>query len=242
MKFAIVDGEKRSPNKGVRGNCQYCGGQMVAKCGRFRMWHWAHMPRRDCDSWSGPETEWHRAWKGHFPADWQEVVHTDEYSGDRHIADVKTPHGLVIEFQHSVMDLEELVSREEFYRNMIWVVDGDRGSLDPSYFNLGLSWEPMRFRPLVHLVQWWGQSRLVHRWADASVPVYFDFGPEGLWRLLWFRHEDSVGAFSPLRKEWFVEACIDGGSIPFSFIPEDKQEDYLSQPRMVEFPLSDHAT
>ena len=117
MEFALVNGERRSPIKGHRGLCQYCGASMVAKCGRFKMWHWAHFPRSSCDPWWGRETEWHRGWKNRFPKDWREVVHIDKRTGEKHIADVATPRGLIIEFQHSPLDYDELVSREAFYQN-----------------------------------------------------------------------------------------------------------------------------
>ena len=69
---------------------------MVARCGEVRVRHWAHKGRRLCDPWWENETEWHRAWKDQFPADWQEVVCYAE-DGERHIADVKTHAGWVIE-------------------------------------------------------------------------------------------------------------------------------------------------
>ena len=72
------------------------------------------------------ETEWHRSWKNEFPEEWQEVVLIDETSGERHIADVQTEHGVVIEFQHSHIQRAERISREQFYKNMIWVVDASR--------------------------------------------------------------------------------------------------------------------
>ena len=49
--------------------------------------------RRFCDPWWENETEWHRAWKDQFPADWQEIVHHAE-DGEKHIADVKTDRWL----------------------------------------------------------------------------------------------------------------------------------------------------
>ena len=42
----------------------------------------------------------------------------------KHIADIKTDSGLVIELQHSSMSLEEMQSRENFYKKMIWIIDG----------------------------------------------------------------------------------------------------------------------
>jgi hypothetical protein len=81
---------------------------------------------RDCDTWAEKETDWHRAWKNNFPPECQEFVQHDEQSGEKHIADVRTPHGLVIEFQHSPLDPLERAARERFYGNMVWVVDGTR--------------------------------------------------------------------------------------------------------------------
>jgi competence protein CoiA len=96
---------------------------MLAKCGEILVWHWAHSPVRRCDPWWENETDWHRKWKDYFPHHWQEVVHFDE-NGEKHIADIKTHTGLVIELQHSSMNPEELRRREKFYGNMLWVVDG----------------------------------------------------------------------------------------------------------------------
>ncbi|MBH5371011.1 competence protein CoiA family protein [Bradyrhizobium glycinis] len=46
-----------------RGTCPVCTGEVIAKCGSYRVSHWAHRGIRDCDSWAERETEWHRAWK-----------------------------------------------------------------------------------------------------------------------------------------------------------------------------------
>ena len=228
MEFALVDGERKSPTKGKRGVCQYCSGEMVAKCGRMKMWHWAHKPKSSCDPWWGPETEWHRQWKEIFPESWREVVHIDEETGERHIADVKTPHGLVLEFQHSPLDRDERISREAFYENMIWIVDGRSGSLSLGNFSAGFSSEPIEYRPVVHLVKWWKRSGLLHGWAEAKCPVYIDFGWRGLWYFRDFSAEHDVGAFSPLEKEWLVEACQEGESIPQAWVEEGEEEAYIS--------------
>lgn len=44
--------------------------------------------------------------------------------GEIHRADIKTPTGIVIEVQHSAMTDEERLSREAFYCNLVWVLDG----------------------------------------------------------------------------------------------------------------------
>ena len=206
---------------------------MVAKCGRYVIWHWAHMPGSNCDPWYGPESEWHRDWKGRFPAVWREIVHIDERTGERHIADVKTPHGLVIEFQHSPIGDDELASRESFYQNMIWIVDGDGGTLNASTFNMGLSREPLSLHPLVHLVEWWSSSRLLHRWDEATAPVYIDFREKGLWRYCKWWPGRRIGAFSPLESDWLLQACNTGEPIPYAYVPQEEEE-YLSQPRLIE--------
>ena len=163
---------------------------MIAKCGQHIVWHWAHKSRRNCDPWQEPETEWHRSWKDCFPADWQEVVHTDPMTGERHIADIKSLHGLVIEIQNSPIHLEELKSRERFYKKMVWIVNGDRRgadgqpeTLDKSYFHFGRSSDPIRTDPLAFAVEWYGKSKLLHKWSEATRDVYFDFGDGLRWKL-----------------------------------------------------------
>lgn len=128
MRYAIIDGERTEASPGERGLCPGCENQVLAKCGPMVAWHWSHAPARHCDPWWENETDWHRTWKGYFPAEWQEVFHVDSETGERHIADVKTPAGMVLEFQHSPMELDELQSRESFYGDMLWVVDGARFS------------------------------------------------------------------------------------------------------------------
>ena len=113
MKFALAHGQRQEAQPNLSGECPGCGRPMVARCGEVRVRHWAHKGRRHCDPWWENETEWHRGWKDRFPADWQEIVHPDG-DGERHIADVKTGDGWVIEFQHSYIKPEERRSREAF--------------------------------------------------------------------------------------------------------------------------------
>ena len=82
-----------------------------------------------CDHRLENETQWHRDWKNGFPQEWQEVVRFAD-SGEKYIADVKTPSGLEIEFRNSSINPEEISSREQFYRHMIWIADGNRLIID----------------------------------------------------------------------------------------------------------------
>lgn len=199
MRYALVDGERAEAQPRARGVCQCCEGQTIAKCGKHVVWHWAHKRREDCDPWWESETEWHRSWKDRFPVEWQEVVHCDPESGEKHIADVKTPHGLVLEMQNSPIHPEEMRSREDFYSKLVWVVNGDRrgpdGSsqtLDRNYFNMGRSSHPISYDPLAFPVEWLGKSKLLHNWCKATADVYFDFGDGILWRLDSFEPDKIV--------------------------------------------------
>ena len=127
MRFALVNGQRRTAEKGLTGICPACGGPVLAKCGEKKSHHWAH--KRQCsDTWAtGKETDWHLGWKNCFPEAWQERILKDVQSGEKHIADILTEHNLVLEFQHSPIDPEERRAREYFYsqdgRRMVWVVD-----------------------------------------------------------------------------------------------------------------------
>lgn len=72
------------------------------------------------------ESAWHRNWKMAFPSAFREKTFFSEAQNCQHRADIYTPCGTTIEFQHSPISLAELRSREEFYPNLIWVVDGSK--------------------------------------------------------------------------------------------------------------------
>lgn len=176
MKFALVEGKKVEAYKGAKGVCPGCGKTLIARCGDQRVDHWSHKGIRNCDPWWENETEWHRAWKGNYPEEWQEFVFQDTKTGEKHIADVHTKHGLVVEFQHSHIDPKERISREKFYKNMIWVVDGTRLKNDYPRFLKGK--ESLFFTKTknnnIYIVEFPDDVFPVD-WLDSSVPVIFDF-------------------------------------------------------------------
>jgi competence protein CoiA len=177
MKFSLAKGQRQEAQPNLSGQCQSCGHPMVAKCGEVRIWHWAHQRSRVCDHWWENETEWHRAWKGQFPDNWQEVVHPAE-NGMKHIADVKTERGWVIEFQHSYIKPEERRSRDAFYPKLVWVVDGTRRKRDGNQFLEALN-NGARFveeLPIVKVRS--DECALLREWAGSNAPVFFDFGTE----------------------------------------------------------------
>lgn len=111
-------------------------------------------------------------------------------SGEMHIADVKTIKDWVIEFQHSPLAPEERQARNDFYKKLVWVVNGMRRKKDKSKFFDSLrevasvtdQQSPVRriFKIL------WDDCALFRDWSESSSPVFFDFGKEEpmLWCLL----------------------------------------------------------
>ena len=128
MQLALVNSERREAFASGNGQCPTCGAAMIAKCGPRILHHWAHAGRRNCDPWWENETEWHRDWKNLFPQDCREISHAAP-DGEIHRADIRTRTGIYIEVQHSAMTDSERISREAFYKNLVWVIDG-RGFRD----------------------------------------------------------------------------------------------------------------
>lgn len=198
MKFALVNEQRQESQPNLIGECPGCGNPMIARCGEVRVWHWAHRGCRHCDSWWENETKWHRDWKGQFPVDWQEIVHHAK-DGERHIADVKTDAGWVIEFQHSYIKPEERRSREEFYPKLIWVVDGLRRRRDKAGFQR--AWENP-YTPVAAnspgRVVWSDNGALLRDWVGGRAHVFFDLGSE---QVLWWLAPNP-------QNEWAIVARI----------------------------------
>ncbi len=132
MKFGLnqESRERVEPQPGLLAICPLCESELVAKCGDINVHHWAHKRQHSCDHWWEIETEWHRKWKNRFPKDWQEVIKLDEFTGEKHIADIFNAQlDLVIEFQNSPIDIREIQSREGFFKRMIWVVNAEKFQL-----------------------------------------------------------------------------------------------------------------
>lgn len=197
MRFAIFEQKRIEATQRAKGHCAGCDAELTSKCGVTRVWHWAHKGRYHCDKWWESETKWHRDWKVPFPTDWQEIGARSE-SGELHFADIKTPNGLVIEFQHSPIDIRERESREVFYGKMIWVLNGLRATGDGYTFSqhiqskkgryVGNIWT-VKFNPLV--------PRITQRWINSRKTVYLDFGEDHLWRIPvdqdgWGKHAEQI--------------------------------------------------
>lgn len=153
MQLALLNGQLSEPCINSVGICPICKEEVIAKCGIIKIWHWSHKQGTDCDTWSEPETEWHINWKSLFPKECREYVIAP------HRADVFYMNR-VIEFQHSAISPEELNARENFYKNMLWVVD-----ISSVEHNLTFQ-SPTYCR--------WRWKHKV--WEYAMMPVYFHLG------------------------------------------------------------------
>ncbi|MDH2292101.1 competence protein CoiA family protein [Cobetia sp. 14N.309.X.WAT.E.A4] len=180
-----------------------CNSDVIAKCGNFKVHHWAHKSKVHCDPWWDNESEWHRHWKSYFPVSNQEYIFTDTETGERHVADVFSSKGVVIEFQSYAISPQEMNARESFYKKMIWVVNGAKRQSDLFIFNQGLS-ASNSDDPCLHEITWFGRGKLFHKWIGSTKHVYFDFGGEYVWHLIKFNHGERKGLVKSYRKDKFV--------------------------------------
>lgn len=223
MHLAIVNGERTPPSPKLSGACPVCGDPMLAKCGTIRVHHWAHLGARVCDTWWERELAWHRDWKNHFPLAWQENIRFAA-NGEKHIADVRTEAGLVIEFQHSALSPIERVARETFYGNMVWVVDGTRLVRDLPRFKEN--------RDLLYGAGAKGvytchapEMLFPRNWITSASCVFFDFGPQAdepdvLWCLLPYRVFGKAVVVAMQRSHFVAHATQQAEVLPARAIAE----------------------
>jgi competence CoiA-like predicted nuclease len=140
---------------GIRSRCPLCHEVVIPKCGEIKIWHWAHKSIADCDPWYEPETEWHKAMKELFPPNCREVVIPP------HRADARTARGWVVEFQHSAISPQKIREREDFYGDMLWVLDARSWNVALHHIEDSLVWENRRAHP---------------SWAEAECPIILDIG------------------------------------------------------------------
>lgn len=185
------------------GFCPICGEEVIAKCGDIKIWHWAHKSGFECDSFGEPETKWHLEWKDNFPEERQEVIiekniiqtidKTKPFEElKKHVADVKTKNGLILEFQNSPISPKKIHEREWFYGNMIWILNGKTLAKNLIYYKKRFKWK------------WYPSS-----WDSAFKDIYIDEGDEFLYKL-----EDvgKLGEFTRFSKNAFI---IEHGGKPF---------------------------
>jgi competence protein CoiA len=213
MKYALVNGLKSEATKGAKGTCQSCESEMYAHCGQVYANHWKHKRKYKCDSWWESETSWHRAWKDHFPNDWQEIRHPDQNTGEVHIADVKTDGEWVLEFQHSVIKPEERASRGMFYPKLNWVIDvgSSPRKTDQKQLRRVIN-EGTKIISDFYLmkIDFPEECRLLREWCNRKDFVFFDcsgadnFKKQDFWMLFPVGKDGNVYV-TPISREHYIE-------------------------------------
>ncbi|MFN9112170.1 MAG: competence protein CoiA [Bacteroidota bacterium] len=221
MLYALVNNVKTIATKNSEGNCPLCGGIVFSKCGEINIHHWAHKPKENCDKWAKNETEWHKSWKEIFGKDQSEVVMIKE--NKRHIADVLTVTGVVIEFQNSNINSDEIEERNKFYgEKMLWVInlaevdqrnfityfvnDSDRqintyvGRCVFFYYEeYGKRWDAHNDKTIKFEWKYYRRT-----WSYVKKNLFFDFGNDYLfWVKNW--ESDGKGSGKWIHKRNFVE-------------------------------------
>lgn len=230
MLFANINGIKSQASPKAKAVCIFCNESMIAKCGKVKTWHWAHKSIDACDSWYEPETEWHRNWKLVFGKEHCEIILIKD--GKKHIADIKTVNGWVIELQNSKLSIDTMEARESFYGDeMIWIINGIKfkdnfktftpGTLnDNLYDDYSPEFEyyakihgfTPRYRPAgeanTDLHFEWKYSHSV--WREANRKIYIDFGKDNLFCIT-SRTENGQGSGFEISKTDFIKTH--GGNI-----------------------------
>jgi len=159
--------------------------------------------RSNCNSRWESEGPWHQNWKNHFPPEWQEVIHLAS-DGERHIADVKTGDGWVLEFQHSFLKPAERRSRDAAYSDLVWVVDALRRKRDLA--QLEKAWDrgrPVSGNQMLRRVDPDGCT-LLREWGGSPGTVFFDIGDDK--NLVWLLpRKPGAGIYMTLfAREMFI--------------------------------------
>jgi competence protein CoiA len=147
-------------------------------------------------------------------------IYPSTRGGEKHIADVKTESGVVLEFQHSHLHREERDARENFYPKMVWIVDGRRRKRDRARFFASLDAGIVVNREPRIVSVLWKEGALLRDWEASRVPVYFDFGdsepgdtPRFETPILWRLNPcgpNGMAYLSPVQKALFLHVHLEG--------------------------------
>jgi len=195
MLYANTSLGKEKAHPKQRGICPFCYNSVIAKCGKINIWHWAHEVNSDCDIWSDGETEWHLQWKREFPQSKIEVVLVR--GKEKHIADVQLDGGLVIEFQHSPLSVQDIQEREHFYGNMVWVFDISSSMKKEYYYDVEIHTARFNIRDKdgYKTFRWKHPKKSI---AYTTCPTYLDLGNGNLFHLKKMHKETPCGGWGYL--------------------------------------------
>ena len=183
MLFAILDDKKIEPIPNTHATCPFCEEKVLSRCGKIKVWHWAHFKGNSCDPWYEPETPWHRKWKLTFGKEFTEIKIIKENSW--HVADVLTKEKVVIELQNPPIQKDIIRRREEFYGDrMIWLINGIKfkesffiKDFDDKSHWWGLKHNNCKNREGKKIFKWEYPRK---SWEDARRHIFIDFHDETL--------------------------------------------------------------
>ena len=201
MNLANVNGKRCTAKPGLKGICLGCELPVIAKCGKIKQWHWSHKADSQCPLNKG-ETQWHRDWKNRFPTEAQEIFHLAE-NGERHFADVKTKNNWVLEFQHSPINDDELTARNDFYKQIAWVVHIYKKQ-ELKNFAAALERGIKLYNLPELLIVEKKLCRQIVNWSLGEKPIFFDLdGYQNCWLMLPVKNSE-LAWFIKLDREQFT--------------------------------------
>lgn len=225
-RYAIVDGIKtdiRDAKRCQHGICPMCGDELIARKGGKRAPHWWHVKGK-CDDWYQPKGPWHIYWQSQFPVEMREVPVSESTEGGlvRHIADIRTGSGLVIEVQYSAIMPSEVKERELFYGKMLWLISKTRfprfdevsSEWGQSYrcgeFDVwGLDGKHQQCLPCA----WEKSDKFL--WLDCHGSMEHPESDEDLVCVVPRAQEDAFRLYTYVSREKFLKMCYDDTFKPF---------------------------
>ena len=225
-RYAIVDGIKtdiRDAKRCQHGICPMCGDELIARKGEVRAHHWWHV-RGKCDDWYQPKGPWHIYWQSKFPVEMQEVPVSRSTEGGlvKHIADIRTGSGLVIEVQYSAIMPAVVKERELFYGKMLWLISKTRF---PRFAEVSSKWG--RFYRCGEFDVWGldgkHQQCLPRAWEKSDKFLWLDChgsmehpeSDEDLVCVVPRAQEDAFRLYTYVSREKFLKMCYDDTFKPF---------------------------
>jgi hypothetical protein len=161
-----ADGQMIEAAPKLEAVCPNCNKELVAKCGDLVIWHWAHQDLSECDPYWEPESAWHRDWKKLVMQQFCEVP----INGHR--ADIVADDGMVMELQHSAINLEEIAEREAAYGEMLWLFDVRESYIENRFH----TWSKQRYDGFR-----WYRPRVSTVYCKQK--VCFDLGTPGIFEV-----------------------------------------------------------
>jgi hypothetical protein len=119
---AYVNKNKKATLKCMKGH------ELICVNGKIKTPHFRH--KNSCDVGGFPMTEWHCEWQGNFlntEIDFPKI--NDTQVKDRRADVLLADHNIVLEFQHSKIDYDEVLNRKNDYdlnnKKTLWIIDGN---------------------------------------------------------------------------------------------------------------------